>query len=112
MRPRPSNFGSTKPFAPPEYGTPPFTLRGGLPYQITFPDFNPGQQSPARDGRQSDQHGGSGMPAARRESGSGASACNGRLRTNLVVEAILRRESRRVVGGANLEPVRFQRPSS
>ena len=39
-----SNFGSTKPFAPPEYGTPPFTLRGGMPYQITFPDFNPGQQ--------------------------------------------------------------------
>jgi Carboxypeptidase regulatory-like domain len=39
-----SNFGSTKPFAPPEYGTPPFTLAGGIPYQITFPDFNPGQQ--------------------------------------------------------------------
>jgi opacity protein-like surface antigen len=39
-----SNFGSTKPFAPPEYGTPPFTLRGGMPYQISFPDFNPGQQ--------------------------------------------------------------------
>jgi hypothetical protein len=39
-----SNFGSTKPFGPPEYGTPPFTLREGLPYQIKFPDFDPGQQ--------------------------------------------------------------------
>jgi opacity protein-like surface antigen len=39
-----SNFGSTKPFGPPEYATPPFTLRGGMPYKITFPDFNPGQQ--------------------------------------------------------------------
>jgi hypothetical protein len=39
-----SNFGSTKPFAPPQFGTPPFTLNGGMPYQITFPDFNPGQQ--------------------------------------------------------------------
>jgi hypothetical protein len=39
-----SNFGSTKPFAPPEYGTPPFTLAGGMPYQITFPNFDPGQQ--------------------------------------------------------------------
>jgi hypothetical protein len=39
-----SNFGSTKPFGPPEYGTPPFTLRDGLPYQIKFPDFDPGQQ--------------------------------------------------------------------
>ncbi len=39
-----SNFGSAKPFAPPQYGTPPFTLRGGMPYQISFPDFNPGQQ--------------------------------------------------------------------
>jgi hypothetical protein len=39
-----SNFGSTKPFGPPGYGTPPFTLAGGMPYQITFPDFNPGQQ--------------------------------------------------------------------
>ena len=39
-----SNFGSTKPFAAPEYGTPPFTLRDGMPYKITFPDFDPGQQ--------------------------------------------------------------------
>src|SRR5947208_940418 len=39
-----SNFGSTKPFNAPEYGTPPFTLRGGMPYQIKFPDFDPGQQ--------------------------------------------------------------------
>src|SRR5262249_51089611 len=39
-----SNFGSTKPFAPPAFGTPPFTLRDGLPYKITFPDFNPAQQ--------------------------------------------------------------------
>jgi outer membrane receptor protein involved in Fe transport len=28
-----SNFGSTKPFGPPEYGTPPFTLRDGMPYK-------------------------------------------------------------------------------
>jgi len=39
-----SNFGSTKPFGPPEYGTPPFTLRDGMPYAITFPNFDPGQQ--------------------------------------------------------------------
>lgn len=39
-----SNFGSTKPFNSPEYGNPPFTLRDGLPYKITFPDFDPGQQ--------------------------------------------------------------------
>jgi hypothetical protein len=39
-----SNFGSTKPFGPPGYGIAPFTLAGGMPYQITFPDFNPGQQ--------------------------------------------------------------------
>ena len=39
-----SNFGSTKPFGPPEYGTPPFTLRDGMPYIIKFPDFDPGQQ--------------------------------------------------------------------
>jgi opacity protein-like surface antigen len=39
-----SNFGSTKPFGPPEVGTPPFTLAGGIPYQITFPNFDPGQQ--------------------------------------------------------------------
>jgi hypothetical protein len=39
-----SNFGSTKPFNAPEYGNPPFTLRDGLPYKITFPDFDPGQQ--------------------------------------------------------------------
>jgi Carboxypeptidase regulatory-like domain len=39
-----SNFGSTKPFAGPAYGIPPFTLAGGMPYQITFPDFDPGQQ--------------------------------------------------------------------
>jgi hypothetical protein len=39
-----SNFGSTKPFGPPQYGIPPFTLAGGLPYQIKFPNFDPGQQ--------------------------------------------------------------------
>jgi hypothetical protein len=39
-----SNFGSTKPFGPPQYGTPPFTLRDGMPYAIKFPDFDPGQQ--------------------------------------------------------------------
>jgi hypothetical protein len=39
-----SNFGSTKPFNAPEYGTPPFTLRDGMPYKIKFPDFDPGQQ--------------------------------------------------------------------
>ncbi|PYS32379.1 MAG: hypothetical protein DMG14_34700, partial [Acidobacteria bacterium] len=39
-----SNFGSTKPFNAPEYGNPPFTLRDGMPYKITFPDFDPGQQ--------------------------------------------------------------------
>src|SRR5215469_15754423 len=39
-----SNFGSTKPFAGPAYGIPPFTLAGGIPYQITFPNFDPGQQ--------------------------------------------------------------------
>jgi hypothetical protein len=39
-----SNFGSTKPFAGPAYGVPPFTLAGGMPYQITFPDFYAGQQ--------------------------------------------------------------------
>ena len=39
-----SNFGSTKPFNAPAFGTPSFTLREGLPYKITFPDFNPGQQ--------------------------------------------------------------------
>jgi len=39
-----SNFGSTKPFNAPQYGTPPFTLAGGMPYQITFPNFDPGQQ--------------------------------------------------------------------
>jgi hypothetical protein len=39
-----SNFGSTKPFAGPAYGAPPFTLAGGMPYQITFPDFYAGQQ--------------------------------------------------------------------
>ena len=39
-----SNFGSTKPFAAPGFGIAPFTLRDGMPYNITFPDFNPGQQ--------------------------------------------------------------------
>jgi len=39
-----SNFGSTKPFNAPEYGNPPFLLRDGLPYKISFPDFDPGQQ--------------------------------------------------------------------
>jgi Carboxypeptidase regulatory-like domain/TonB dependent receptor len=39
-----SNFGSTRPFAGPAYGVPPFTLAGGMPYQITFPDFYAGQQ--------------------------------------------------------------------
>jgi len=39
-----SNFGSTKPFAGPGYGIPPFTLAGGMPYQITFPNFYAGQQ--------------------------------------------------------------------
>src|SRR5579871_2672347 len=39
-----SNFGSTKPFAGPAYGIPPFTLAGGMPYQISFPNFDPGQQ--------------------------------------------------------------------
>lgn len=39
-----SNFGSVKPFAGPAYGVPPFTLAGGMPYQITFPDFYAGQQ--------------------------------------------------------------------
>jgi hypothetical protein len=39
-----SNFGSVKPFAGPAYGVPPFTLAGGMPYQITFPNFDPGQQ--------------------------------------------------------------------
>jgi hypothetical protein len=39
-----SNFGSTKPFNAPEYGNPPFTLRDGMPYKISFPDFDPGQQ--------------------------------------------------------------------
>jgi hypothetical protein len=39
-----SNFGSVKPFAGPAYGVPPFTLAGGMPYQISFPNFDPGQQ--------------------------------------------------------------------
>jgi hypothetical protein len=39
-----SNFGSTKPFNAPQYGIPPFTLRDGMPYKISFPDFDPGQQ--------------------------------------------------------------------
>ncbi|HEY7336763.1 MAG TPA: carboxypeptidase-like regulatory domain-containing protein [Bryobacteraceae bacterium] len=39
-----SNFGSTKPFNAPAYGTPPFTLAGGMPYRIQFPNFDPGQQ--------------------------------------------------------------------
>jgi hypothetical protein len=38
------NTGSVKPFGPPAYGVPPFTLAQGLPYQITFPDFYAGQQ--------------------------------------------------------------------
>jgi hypothetical protein len=39
-----SNFGSTKPFNSTQYANPPFTLRGGMPYQIAFPNFDPGQQ--------------------------------------------------------------------
>ena len=38
------NAGSTKPFGPPEYGVPAWTLRGGIPYHLKFPDFDPGQQ--------------------------------------------------------------------
>jgi hypothetical protein len=39
-----SNFGSTKPFNFPEYGSAPFLLRDGMPYKVKFPDFDPGQQ--------------------------------------------------------------------
>jgi hypothetical protein len=38
-----SNFGSNKPFGPPSYGVAPFTLAKGVPYHITFPNFDPGQ---------------------------------------------------------------------
>jgi hypothetical protein len=39
------NSGSNKPFSAPSYGTtPPFYLRNGLPYKLTFPDFYAGQQ--------------------------------------------------------------------
>jgi hypothetical protein len=38
-----SNFGSNKPFGPPSYGVAPFTLAGGVPYNIKFPNFDPGQ---------------------------------------------------------------------
>ncbi|HEY6345616.1 MAG TPA: carboxypeptidase-like regulatory domain-containing protein [Bryobacteraceae bacterium] len=38
-----SNFGSNKPFGPPSYGVAPFTLAGGVPYHIKFPNFDPGQ---------------------------------------------------------------------
>ena len=39
-----NNGGAAKPFGPPEYGVPAWTLRGGIPYNLKFPDFNPGQQ--------------------------------------------------------------------
>jgi hypothetical protein len=38
-----SNFGSNKAFGPPSYGVAPFTLAGGVPYNITFPNFYVGQ---------------------------------------------------------------------
>ncbi|HEY7337585.1 MAG TPA: TonB-dependent receptor [Bryobacteraceae bacterium] len=39
------NTGSNKTFSAPSYGiTPPFYLRNGMPYQITFPNFYAGQQ--------------------------------------------------------------------
>lgn len=38
-----SNFGSNKPFGPTSYGVAPFTLAGGVPYHITFPNFDVGQ---------------------------------------------------------------------
>jgi hypothetical protein len=39
------NMGSNKPFSAPSYGvTPPFYLRNGMPYQVTFPNFYAGQQ--------------------------------------------------------------------
>jgi hypothetical protein len=39
-----NNTGSNKSFAEASYGVPPFYLRNGLPYQITFPNFYAGQQ--------------------------------------------------------------------
>jgi len=39
------NLGSNKTFSAPSYGvTPPFYLRNGMPYQVTFPNFYAGQQ--------------------------------------------------------------------
>jgi hypothetical protein len=38
-----SNFGSNKPFGPTAYGVAPFTLAGGVPYHIAFPNFDVGQ---------------------------------------------------------------------
>jgi hypothetical protein len=38
-----SNFGSNKPFGPPSYGIAPFTLAGGIPYNLKFPNFDVGQ---------------------------------------------------------------------
>jgi len=39
------NTGSNKTFSAPSYGiTPPFYLRNGMPYQVTFPNFYAGQQ--------------------------------------------------------------------
>ncbi len=39
------NMGSNKTFSAPTYGvTPPFYLRNGMPYKVTFPDFYAGQQ--------------------------------------------------------------------
>ena len=38
-----ANFGSNKPSGPPAYGIAPFTLAGGMPYNIKFPNFDPGQ---------------------------------------------------------------------
>src|SRR5215469_11026668 len=38
-----SNFGSNKAFGPPSYGVAPFTLAGGVPYNVQFPNFYVGQ---------------------------------------------------------------------
>ena len=38
-----SNFGSNKPFGPTSYGVAPFSLAGGVPYNIVFPNFYVGQ---------------------------------------------------------------------
>jgi len=38
-----ANFGSNKPWGPPAYGIAPFTLGGGMPYNIKFPNFDVGQ---------------------------------------------------------------------